>query len=210
MIGYAPIMRDSPILYSFRRCPYAMRARMALLTSGKIYTHREVLLRDKPAAMLAASPKGTVPILVLADGTVIDESIDIMHWTLSQHDPEDWLPRADTKLVAKFDSVFKHHLDRYKYAARYEVDPLHHRAAGLAMLAELDERLKEQDYLDGATRGFSDIALFPFVRQFAGVDAQWFAVNAPKRVCEWLAILVASELFEQAMVKIAPWSARQS
>ena len=203
-------MRDSPILYSFRRCPYAMRARMALLTSGKIYTHREVLLRDKPAAMLAASPKGTVPILVLADGTAIDESMDIMHWALSQHDPEDWLPRADTELVAKFDSVFKHHLDRYKYVGRYEVDPLHHRAAGLVMLAELDERLKEQGYLDGATRGFSDIALFPFVRQFAGVDAQWFAVNAPKRVCEWLAILVASELFEQAMVKIAPWSARQS
>ena len=123
-------MRDSPILYSFRRCPYAMRARMALLTSGKIYTHREVLLRDKPAAMLAASPKGTVPILVLADGTAIEESMDIMHWALSQHDPEDWLPRADTNLVAKFDSVFKHHLDRYKYAGRYEVDPLHHRVAG--------------------------------------------------------------------------------
>ena len=94
-------MRDNPILYSFRRCPYAMRARMALLTSGKIYTHREVLLRDKPAAMLAASPKGTVPILVLADGTAIDESMDIMHWALSQHDPEDWLPRAGRTIKAR-------------------------------------------------------------------------------------------------------------
>lgn len=187
-----------------------MRARMALLMSGTIYEHREVLLRDKPAAMLAASPKGTVPVLVLVDGTVVDESIDIMDWALSQHDPEDWLPRAEAALVAKFDGAFKHHLDRYKYAGRYEVDPLTHRAAGLAMLAELDERLKDRDYLDGATRGFSDIALFPFVRQFAGVEGQWFAAHAPMRVREWLATLVASELFEQAMVRTAPWEGGQS
>lgn len=203
-------MRDIPILYSFRRCPYAMRARMALLMSGTIYAHREVVLRDKPAAMLAASPKGTVPVLVLADGSAIDESIDIMRWALSQRDPEDWLPRADAVLVAKFDGAFKHHLDRYKYAGRYDADPLTHRAAGSAMLAELDGRLKEQDYLDGAARGFSDIALFPFVRQFAGVDTDWFAAHAPRRVCEWLAILVASELFEQAMVRIAPWAEGRS
>ncbi len=209
MIGYAPTMRDSPILYSFRRCPYAMRARMALLMSGTIYTHREVLLRDKPAAMLAASPKGTVPVLVLADGTVIDESIDIMHWALSRQDPEGWLPRVDAELIATFNGAFKHHLDRYKYAGRHDVDPLMHRAAGLAMLGELGERLKARDYLDGVTRGFSDVALFPFVRQFAGVEAPWFAAHAPRRVREWLAILVASELFEQAMIKLAPWSARQ-
>jgi glutathione S-transferase len=187
-----------------------MRARMALLMSGTIYTHREVLLRDKPAAMLAASPKGTVPVLVLVDGAVVDESIDIMHWALAQHDPEDWLPRADAALVAKFDGAFKHHLDRYKYAVRYAVDPLTHRAAGLAMLWMLDERLKQGDYLDGVTRGFSDIALFPFVRQFAGVDAEWFAAHAPSRVREWLANLVASKLFEQAMVRAAPWAAEQS
>lgn len=183
-----------------------MRARMALLASETIYAHREVLLRDKPAALLAASPKGTVPVLVLADGIVIDESIDIMRWALSQYDPQDWLPRADAALVATFDGAFKHHLDRYKYAGRYDVDPLAHRAAGLAMLAELDERLKEQDCLDGATRGFSDIALFPFVRQFAGVDADWFAACAPQRVRRWLSILVASALFEQAMTRIAPWA----
>ncbi|MGQ2975000.1 MAG: glutathione S-transferase [Sphingopyxis sp.] len=202
-------MPGIPILYSFRRCPYAMRARMALLVSGTIYAHREVELRDKPAAMLAASPKGTVPVLVLADGAVIDESIDIMHWALSQHDPEDWLPRADAALVAKFDGAFKHHLDRYKYAGRYDVDPLMHRAAGLAMLAELDERLKEQDYLGGATRGFSDMALFPFIRQFAGVDAEWFAAYAPQRVRHWLVIMVTSDLFGQAMIRIAPWAEGQ-
>lgn len=199
-------MRDIPILYSFRRCPYAMRARMALIASGTIYAHREVVLRDKPFAMLAASPKGTVPVLVLTDGPVIDESIDIMRWALSEHDPEDWLCRTDPALVAKFDGAFKHHLDRYKYARRYDVDPLVHRAEGLAMLVELDARLKEQAYLDGATRGLSDIALFPFVRQFAGVDADWFAACAPQRVRHWLLTLVASDLFEQAMIRIAPWA----
>lgn len=195
-----------PVLYSFRRCPYAMRARMALLTSGIAYEHREVALRNKPAAMVAASPKATVPVLVLGDGAVVDESADIMRWALSQRDPEGWLPRADAPLVATFDGAFKHHLDRYKYAGRYDVDPIVHRAAALAMLSEIGDRLTNQAYLDGPTRGFSDIAIFPFVRQFAGVDAAWFASCAPHRVREWLALLIASPLFEQAMIRIKPWS----
>jgi glutathione S-transferase len=194
-----------PVLYSFRRCPYAMRARMALLTSGIAYVHREVLLRDKPAAMLAASPKGTVPVLVLPDGAVIDESIDIMRWALSQNDPEGWLARADTSLVLQFDSGFKHHLDRYKYSGRHDADPFVHRAAGLAMLTDLGERLADRDYLGGVAPGFSDIAIFPFVRQFAGVDATWFAEHAPRRVSVWLDGLVTSPLFDRAMVKIARW-----
>lgn len=198
-------MAGVPILYSFRRCPYAMRARMALLVSGVAYAHREVQLRDKPAAMLAASPKGTVPVLVLADGTVIDESIDMMRWALTQNDPGDWLAFADAELVAEFDGAFKHHLDRYKYAGRYDADPLAHRAAGLAILAELDNRLAGLAYLGGAKPGFNDIALFPFIRQFAGVDAAWFATCAPRWVREWLAILVGSELFERAMVRVEPW-----
>ncbi len=202
----APAMSDIPILYSFRRCPYAMRARMALLVSGTGYAHREVVLRDKPAAMLAASPKGTVPVLVLRDGAVIDESLDIMRWALARHDPEDWLARGDAALVAIFDREFKHHLDRYKYAARHDADPLVHRDAGLAMLAGLDARLTGQDYLQGAARGLSDIALFPFVRQFAGVDAAWFAADAPRRVRDWLVRLVESDLFARAMVKVAPWA----
>lgn len=200
-------MNDIPVLYSFRRCPYAMRARMALLVSGISYDHREVVLRDKPAAMLAASPKGTVPVLVLADGTVIDESVDIMRWALGQSDPEDWLARGDAALVAAFDGAFKHHLDRYKYAGRHDADPLVHRAAGLVMLAEkLDVRLAERAYLDGAARGFGDIAIFPFVRQFAGADPAWFADHAPRRVQDWLAGLVASDLFARAMVKLMPWA----
>ncbi|MDO9370327.1 MAG: glutathione S-transferase N-terminal domain-containing protein [Sphingopyxis sp.] len=199
-------MPDTPILYSFRRCPYAMRARMALLVSGTAYAHREVLLRDKPAAMLAASPKGTVPVLVLVDGTVIDESIDIMRWALAQNDPEDWLAHADAELVALFDDAFKHHLDRYKYAGRYAADPLAHRSAGLAILVKLDTRLAAQDYLGGATPRFGDIALCPFVRQFARVDAAWFAAHAPRRVREWLTLLTASELYERAMARIEPWA----
>jgi glutathione S-transferase len=199
-------MSDVPILYSFRRCPYAMRARMTLVVSGTAYAHREVVLRDKPAAMLAASPKGTVPVLVLVDGTAIDESIDIMHWALAQNDPEGWLARVDAELIGLFDGPFKHHLDRYKYAGRYDADPLANRAAGLAILAELDTRLADLDYLGGAKSGFNDIAIFPFVRQFAGVDAAWFAGCAPQRVREWLAILVASDLYERAMVRIEPWA----
>lgn len=199
-------MSDIPILYSFRRCPYAMRARMALAVSERPYSHREVVLRAKPPSMLAASPKGTVPVLVLPGGTVIDESLDIMRWALAQYDPEDWSARADPALVAEFDDVFKHHLDRYKYSGRYDADPLAHRAAGLSMLATLDERLAQHDYLVGPTRGFSDIALFPFVRQFAGVDADWFALHAPHRVRDWLGNLVESELFGRIMVRFAPWA----
>ncbi len=198
-------MPDAPIFYSFRRCPYAMRARMALLVSGTIYTHREVLLGNKPAAMLAASPKGTVPVLILVDGTVIDESIDIMRWALSRNDPEDWFSRIDTALVETFDGVFKHHLDRYKYAGRHDGDPVAHFAEGLAMLTALDERLAKHRYLGGASRGFDDIALFPFIRQFAAVDAARFADMAPRRVCEWLGKLMASDLFGRAMVKVALW-----
>src|SRR3569623_1420576 len=130
-----------PILYSFRRCPYAMRARMALLVSGVPFELREVVLRNKPAEMLAASPKASVTELVLESGTVIDESIDIMRWALDRHDPEDWLSGDDTTLIARFDGAFKHHLDRYKYPDRHDSDPREHRAAGLALLEDLEPHL---------------------------------------------------------------------
>ena len=144
-----------PILYSFRRCPYAMRARMALLVSGVPFELREVLLRDKPAAMVAASPKATVPVLVLEDGAVIDESLDIMRWALRRHDPEDWLAGDDAALIARFDDRFKHHLDRYKYPDRHRADPSEHRAAGLALLGELERRLATSANLCRATRSIA-------------------------------------------------------
>ena len=131
-----------PLLYTYRRCPYAMRARLALLASGLKsgvdYEHREVVLRNKPAALLAASPKATVPVLVLPDGRVIDESLDIMSWALAQNDPEQWLNGTDHALIAANDGPFKAALDRYKYPNRYNVDPLEHRAAGMAHLAQLE------------------------------------------------------------------------
>lgn len=195
-----------PILYSFRRCPYAMRARMALLVSGVPFELREVVLRNKPAEMIAASPKATVPVLVLESGTVIDESIDIMRWALDRHDPEDWLSGDDAALVARFDGAFKHHLDRYKYPDRHDGDPREHRAAGLALLEELEPRLAANANLCRQTRALADIAIMPFVRQFAAVDRASFDAQPIPQVRAWLARHIASPLFDQAMQRLAPWA----
>lgn len=188
-----------PILYSFRRCPYAMRARMAVLVSGIEFELHEVSLRDKPAAMIAASPKGTVPVLVLPDGRVIDESLEIMRHALGEHDPEQWLDGDDTALIAANDGPFKHHLDRYKYADRHGADPIEQREAALALLGVLEERLAITPNLCGERRSLTDIALMPFVRQFAAVDRDWFDALALPGVQAWLARHIASDLFVRAM-----------
>lgn len=203
-----PAMADLPILYSFRRCPYAMRARMALLVSGERCTVREVLLRDKPEAMVRASPKATVPVLVLPDGGVIDESIDIMRWALAKHDPEGWLEKGadDTEaLLAENDGPFKYHLDRYKYASRHDCDPIEHRDAGMMILAGLDRRLADRRNLFADERALADIALFPFVRQFAATDRQWFDRQAVPKLQAWLSRHLKSGLFAAAMVKLEQW-----
>lgn len=197
-----------PVLYSFRRCPYAMRARMALSVSGAAYEHREVVLRDKPAEMLEASPKGTVPVLVAPDGAVLEESLDIMRWALGESDPEGWLTRTDEALLAANDGPFKHHLDRYKYATRYEdVDPEEHRAAAFAILQTLEERLRQSAFLCGDQRGFADIAIFPFIRQFANADRAWFDAQDLPNLQAWLEGLVTSELFHGVMRKHPQWKA---
>ncbi|WP_336969439.1 glutathione S-transferase [Sphingobium aromaticiconvertens] len=196
---------NAPILYSFRRCPYAMRARMALLVSGQAVEIREVALRDKPPAMLAASPKGTVPVLVIAEGAVIDESLDIMRHALTRNDPEGWLAGDDAELIAANDGPFKHHLDRYKYPERHGSDPLGHRAAALDLLAPLEARLARTPHLCGPTRTLVDIALFPFVRQFAAVEPDWFAARSLPRLQHWLAAHIGSDLFERAMVRRPAW-----
>ncbi|MEJ7934419.1 glutathione S-transferase [Sphingobium sp. AN558] len=195
------------ILYSFRRCPYAMRARMALLVSGQRVALREIVLRDKPAEMLALSPKGTVPVLLLPDGGVIDQSLDIMHWALARHDPEGWLAQEDAELIAANDGPFKHHLDRYKYASRHGSDPLVHRCAALVYLGLLEQRLGISEYLCGTSRSLTDIAIFPFVRQFAATDPIWFADEPLPRLRAWLDGHVASDLFNRAMIRNAPWKA---
>jgi glutathione S-transferase len=200
-------MTPLPILYSFRRCPYAMRARMGLLSSGTAVEIREIVLRAKPAEMIAASPKATVPVLVLPGGTVIDESLDIMRWALALGDPEHWLAGDDAALIAANDGAFKYHLDRYKYPERHGSGPVAHREAGLAMLADLDARLTSCGWLGGGRCGLADIAIFPFVRQFAATDRAWFDAQPLLALQAWLAALIGSTLFERAMVRLKPWAA---
>ncbi|MBT0960441.1 glutathione S-transferase [Denitromonas iodatirespirans] len=202
-----------PVLYSFRRCPYAIRARLALGQAGVAVELREVVLRDKPAAMLAISPKGTVPVLQLPDGRVIDESLDIMRWALGRHDPENWLTigDADTQaaLIARNDIGFKPLLDRYKYAERFPEKPAAAwRDEAVAVhLADLDGRLAHAPYLFGATPALADAALFPFVRQFAGVDPAWFDMAPLPALRRWLAGWLGSDLFAAVMKKQPPWRA---
>ena len=192
---------DRPILYSFRRCPYAMRARMALIISGTEYDSIEVKLSAKPAELLAASPKGTVPVLILPDGTVIDESLDIMHWALARHDPGNWLANIDAALIATNDGPFKHHLDRYKYPQRHSSDPVEHRTAALALLAVLDQHLALQPQLCGPQPTLTDHALFPFIRQFAATDPGWFAAQPLPHLQKWLADHLATPLFAATMLR---------
>ena len=201
-----------PVLYSFRRCPYGMRARMALLASGTVCELREIALRNKPQEMLQASPKGTVPVLVLSNGTVIDESLDIMLWALQQNDPKQWLApetallEAMLQLIAQNDGDFKRNLDRYKYPDRYEnIDPLQHRAAGSLFLTTLEERLVRHAFLCDSRPVLADIAIFPFVRQFAETDRTWFDAQPWPNLHRWLSGLLSAELFEQAMQKFEPW-----
>ena len=187
-----------PILYSFRRCPYAMRARLALAVSGTGVELREVKLAAKPAEMLAVSNKGTVPVLVLPDGQVIDESLEIMRWALAINDPEGWLERDDIGLIAANDGPFKEHLDLYKYPQRYAVDPLPYRALGLAFLCEIDGLVAGGDRV-GGVRGFTDAAIVPFVRQFAAVDPGWFDSQALPHLRAWLDDYLGSDLFASIM-----------
>ncbi|AXJ05445.1 glutathione S-transferase [Pseudomonas fluorescens] len=191
-------------LYSFRRCPYAMRARMALRYSGVPVEIVEVSLKAKPAQMLAISPKGTVPVLD-AGGQVIDESLEIMHWALAQNDPDNWLLGGDSRiaeLIEANDQVFKVHLNRYKYAERYPEQPMEvYRAEGARFLQQLDELLEGRDYLLTGHPSLADIALLPFVRQFAHVDRDWFAQTPYVRLQAWLQRFLESELFTGIMKK---------
>ncbi len=201
------LVTDTPILYSFRRCPYAMRARMAIAASGAKVMLREIVFRDKPDEMIAASPKATVPVLVDGD-RVTDQSLDVMHWALEQNDPEGWLESfgRNQELIAENDGPFKHHLDRYKYASRYDdVDPVEHRIAGMAFLQKLEARLESTPYLSGESRGFADIAIFPFVRQFRIPDMDWFDAAPLPNLQKWLSGLTGSALFMSVMKKYPIW-----
>ena len=192
------------LLYSFRRCPYAMRARLALRYSCVPVQIVEVSLKAKPAEMLALSPKGTVPVLSVG-GRVIEESLEIMQWALAQHDPDDWLLQGDPRvlaLIAENDQVFKHHLNRYKYAERYPEQPMeHYRAEGEVFLQTLEGLLAENDYLLAEQLSLADVALAPFVRQFAHVDREWFAGTPYRQLQAWLQRFLESPLFIAVMAK---------
>lgn len=183
-----------------------MRARLALTISARRCELREVKLSAKPEAMLVASPKATVPVLVLSDGRMIDESLDIMRWALAANDPEGWLTRDDAALIARNDGPFKHDLDRYKYPERHGADPIIHRASGAAFLKELDTRLAHSGHLCGRDRGLVDAAVMPFVRQFAAVDRDWFDAQPLANLQAWLERHIASPTFETAMVRVKPWA----
>jgi glutathione S-transferase len=206
----APTTETPPLLYSFRRCPYAIRARVALAASGTAVELREVLLRDKPAAMLQASPKGSVPVLVLADGAVLDQSLAIMQWALQRHDPGDWLggdQAANAELIGHNDTVFKSQLDRYKYFVRHpERSQAEHRAQAEATLRDWERRLVSNGGgLSQAKLRLGDAALFPFVRQFAAVEPAWWMSAPYPGLRLWLQRWIESEWFSAAMVQVARW-----
>lgn len=197
---------DVPVLYSYRRCPYAMRARMALKYAGIDVEIREISLRDKPKQMITLSPKATVPVLVLTDGRVIDESLDIMNWALGQQDKDGWRQidlDAAKALITENDVSFKQSLDAYKYAERHpEKTPEEHRQDGEVFLAKLERLLSAHgDGLFGRLPTMVDVAIFPFIRQFKGVDSQWFESSPYPKLNSWLNSLITSDLFISIMKK---------
>lgn len=198
---------QKPLLYTYRRCPYAMRARMALLIAGIEFDAHEVSLRDKPAEMLAISPKGSVPVMLLPDGTVLEQSWDIMRWALEQRAARWWDGAQTTEnleWLARNDGEFKVHLDRYKYPERYnETDREGHRENALAsFLRPLNSRLAQSRYLGGIEPCATDLALFPFVRQFAAVEPAWFETAELPSLQAWLAGWLSSPMFAHCMQKL--------
>lgn len=189
-----------------------MRARLALTVSQQVCELREVVLRDKPQEMLDISPKGTVPVLVQKDGSILEESLEIMMWALKQRDPESWL-RSDPDqgahlqdLVAECDGPFKHHLDRYKYAQRYEnTNAQDHRTEGSKFLEKLNDQLRETPYLCDQQRSWADMAIAPFVRQFANTDKSWFDAQPWPHLQAWLINFLESDIFQQIMGKYPQW-----
>lgn len=201
-----------PVLYSFRRCPYAMRARLALQYSGVKVELREILLKDKPQEMLRLTKKATVPVLELVDGRVIDESWDIMIWAIRQNDPDLWLGADQSNLfksevlIKMNDYSFKTDLDHYKYADRYPQYPAeYYRSQGEEFLQDLEQALSQSKYLLGESLSIADIGIFPFIRQFAFVDKAWFDQAPYPGLQSWLQELLESPLFKSTMRKLPVW-----
>lgn len=195
-----------PILYSFRRCPWAMRARMALAYAGQAYELREVNLRNKPAAMLEVSPKGTVPVLLLSDGMVIDESYDVMLWAIQQNDPDGWGEVVDHPILYQPLQDLLKHIRVFKYQENSEGWDAA-RIACETWLADLEVILAKDGFLTGAQCRLVDAALFPIIRQVSKVNADWFAALNLKAIEAWLNYFFQAEFFQQAMQKFPVWQA---
>ncbi|WP_019612926.1 glutathione S-transferase [Psychromonas ossibalaenae] len=195
--------------YSFRRCPYAMRARLALAVSLQTVNLREIILQQKPSEMLTVSAKGTVPVLQLTDGTVLDESLDIMAWALEKSDPDGWLKNDLSEMLTLIDEndfEFKPWLDKYKYAERFPEYPVsYYRQQAEDFIFILENRLVNKPYLFGENISLADMAIFPFIRQFSGVDKNSFEQSPYVNVKTWLDNLINSSLFEQIMEKYPLW-----
>ena len=194
-------------LYSFRRCPYAIRARMAIVQAGVDCRIHEVSLRNKPEALLKLSPKAPVPVLHCEDGQVIDQSLDIMHWALEQNDPLGWLDSQahpdNQRLLIANDGVFKKWLDCYKYFERYPLNTqiFYRKQAEDCLIALLETRLSQHSYLGGSMPCLTDVAIFPFIRQFAAVDPTWFAQSEWVAVRGWLDAWLVNKTFTSVMEK---------
>ena len=181
---------------------------MAIAYAGIDVGLREVVLKDKPAAMLEASSKGTVPVLIDTNGRVIDESLDVMAWALDQHDSDHWLSGEGLQdpLIDSCDNTFKHWLDRYKYAVRFpEHSEQWYREQGELFLDHLEHLLTHHRYLRSDSLSAVDIAVMPFVRQFSGVDTNWWSERPYPRVATWLEQLLESDLFKSVMKKYPQW-----
>jgi glutathione S-transferase len=197
-------MTPTPILWTFRRCPYAIRARLAIRSAGVPVRLHEVLLREKPDAFLAASPSGTVPCLQTE--TVIDESRDIMNWALSRNDPEGWLADAAAPLIDQCDGPFKLALDHTKYHVRYpDLDPAAEREKAATILRDWNAQLTTSGYLLGDRMSLADAALLPFVRQFANTDRNWFDDQDWPALARWLRSFEQGDAFAAVMPKLTPW-----
>jgi glutathione S-transferase len=202
-----------PILYSFRRCPYAMRARLAIITCAHKVELRDILLKDKPVSMVTASPKATVPVLVLSDATVVDESLDVMHWAFKEHGGSDFYPTDPAlnteieTLIAENDGPFKSALDRYKYFVRFpEAGREDYRSEGELFLQKLENRLQQTAHLFGNQPTYGDLAIFPFIRQFANSDKVWFDQAPYPAVQNWLSAWLSSDAFVHTMKKRPIWN----
>ena len=199
------MMLARPKLYTYRRCPYAIRSRLALYQAKIDYESIEISLKDKPSDFLELSPKGTVPVLVDNNGVVIEESLEIMFWALNKSDPENWILNDNNlsqKLINENDFNFKKNLDKYKYADRFPEYPKeYYRAQCEVFLNLLNEKLRSKSYLMAEEISLADVAIFPFIRQFSLVDEEWFLNSKYQELKKWLQGFEESQMFKDVMKK---------